>query len=75
MLLAEVGLQRARRDTCRSRDSAFSLICRTRSRVMPSSDADLLERHRLLAVEPEVQAQNLRLALLQVRQRLLDRTP
>ena len=24
------------RDTCRSRDSAFSLICRTRSRVIPS---------------------------------------
>src|SRR5829696_6842395 len=34
---------------------------------------DLLERHRLLAVEPEVEAEDLRLALLQPRQRLLDR--
>ena len=32
----------------------------------------MLERHRLLSIEPEVQPQNLRLALLQVRERFLD---
>src|SRR5688500_20242098 len=35
--------------------------------------ADLLERHGLLAVEAEVEAEDLRLALLESRERLLDR--
>src|SRR5205823_3729907 len=35
--------------------------------------ADLLERHRLLTLEPEVQPQDLRLALLEGRQHFLDR--
>src|SRR5256712_12417777 len=35
--------------------------------------ADLLERHGLLALEPEIQAEDLRLPLLEGRQHLLDR--
>src|SRR5262245_39740467 len=35
--------------------------------------ADLLERHGLAAVQTKIEAQDLRLALFQVRQRLLDR--
>ena len=38
----------------------------------PQKAPDLLERHRLLAVQAEVEPQDLRLALLQVRERLLD---
>src|SRR5690349_3562455 len=39
----------------------------------PEERPDLLECHWLLAVEPEVQPQDLRLALLEARQCLLDR--
>src|SRR5256885_13919523 len=35
--------------------------------------ADLLERHRLLALQSEIQSQDLRLALLECRQDSLDR--
>src|SRR5206468_1154936 len=35
--------------------------------------ADFLEGHRLAAVQPEVQAQDLRLALLEMGERFLDR--
>jgi hypothetical protein len=39
----------------------------------PEDRADLLERHRVLIVRSEIEAEDLRLALLQGAQRLLDR--
>src|SRR5574338_1670900 len=71
--LPEKALQRSRSgDVSQARqrlllDLAHALARDTQER------ADLLEGHRLFAIKPEVEAQDLRLALLEARQRFLDR--
>src|SRR4051812_21557424 len=71
--LAEIRLERSRaRDVTQARQRLFLDLTHALARDAEKR-ADLLQRHGLLIVETEVQAQNLRLALLEVRQRLLDR--
>src|SRR5580698_10456048 len=71
--LAEIALKRARAaHMAQPRERLFLDLPHTLARDVQDR-ADLLERHRLRGVETEIEAQNLRLALLEPRERLVNR--